>query len=315
LRTPDGSQGKQAKCPQCAAIMVIPSPVPSSGPAAAGFPSVEPAAPAQSGGAAEGTRDDGGRPGPEGGPSAPGAPGDYPRAAAGLAPEASAAFRPTWISLGDVLGRTWLVFQRCWLLCLCIWALQFLVSLGFMFAERTTIGVLRATLGPAALPLMPVGYLICLIWCIVSVWLGAGASIVLLKIARGRPTTIGDLFSAGPYVGRIVLAGLVFGLAVAAGAIVFLIPGIIVFLMFSQFYFLILDRDVGAMESLALSRELMVGNKITLLAIFLVVGIVGWLACIVTIGLGVLLVVPFLMLLNPIVYLSVSGQWAAGSGQ
>lgn len=78
-------------------------------------------------------------------------------------------------------------------------------------------------------------------------------------------------------------------------------------LMFSQYYYLILDRDVDVLESLSLSRDLMVGNKLTLFAIGVISALLvlaGLLACCV----GVFAVLPFVALLAPVTYLAVTGQ-------
>ena len=97
-------------------------------------------------------------------------------------------------------------------------------------------------------------------------------------------------------------------LALALGAVGGYRPGIILALMLCQFYCLMIDRDMGVIESLEASRTLMRGNKLTLFAVWLVCGIVGGLAVVLTCFLGAFFVVPFLSLMIPVVYLMASGQ-------
>jgi len=87
-----------------------------------------------------------------------------------------------------------------------------------------------------------------------------------------------------------------------------IVPGIILCLMFSQFYYLILDRNSAVIDSLSQSKELMDGNKLTLFLIWLVSGVVGGLLVVFTCGLGLLAVAPFLVLMAPVIYLAITGQ-------
>jgi len=92
------------------------------------------------------------------------------------------------------------------------------------------------------------------------------------------------------------------------GTLLCIVPGVILALMFSQYYFLIVDRNVGILESLSISRELMQGNKLTLLAIW-ILGVVGTLVVVLfTCGLGIFVAAPYMALLSPVIYLAVTGQ-------
>ena len=85
------------------------------------------------------------------------------------------------------------------------------------------------------------------------------------------------------------------------------IPALIVSLMYSQFYYLIIEQDAGILESMSLSRQITAGNKLTLFAVWVLVGLlnmVGVLACCV----GLLATAPFGALINVVVYLAMTGQ-------
>jgi len=101
---------------------------------------------------------------------------------------------------------------------------------------------------------------------------------------------------------------------VQIGTLLFIVPGIIVATMFSQFAYLIIDRGMAVFDSLSLSRVLTNGNKMTLF----VTGLVGWLGAvafmIVTLGIGSLAVGPFFLLMNAVIYLRISSQPTGADG-
>jgi hypothetical protein len=94
-------------------------------------------------------------------------------------------------------------------------------------------------------------------------------------------------------------------ISVAAASIV----SIVATLGFSQYYYLLLDQNVGSLESLSLSWKITRGNRLMLFAIWTVAGIMGVLVSLLTGGLGaIFLAAPFLSLMMPVIYLAMTGQ-------
>jgi uncharacterized membrane protein len=92
-----------------------------------------------------------------------------------------------------------------------------------------------------------------------------------------------------------------------SGFVCFIVPGIIVGLMFSQVLYLVLDRQVPVFESFGVSRSLMVGNKGTLFLIWLLefgLMCLGLLAFCV----GSVVVLPFVSLIGAVTYLTLIGE-------
>jgi uncharacterized membrane protein len=108
-----------------------------------------------------------------------------------------------------------------------------------------------------------------------------------------------------------LLASLLVGLIVCCGFVLLIVPGIIFSLMFSQFYYLIIDREMGVMESLETSKQIMVGNKATLFVIHLVSGLAGAVVIMCTLCIGIFVVAPYLSLMGVVIYLVVTGQTTA----
>jgi len=301
LRTGDDTAGKQAKCPDCGAVVLVPdgsadAGTPGDSPFAAPLPSHKPAGnPFGSGAAGYQPADDTGNP-----YQSPSAHGTAPAAAY---PSAPGEITPTRIDLEDVFSRTWAIFKQQWGACLAAMAIVFLIN---MVVRGPLIGMQMAFQNePAVLLLLNLGDIVV---GLVVFWVSLGQAIYFLKIARGQPAELSDLFTGGPYFLRVLGASILFGLMVFCGYLLLIIPGIILGLMFSQYYYLILDRDVGVMDSLNISKDLMVGNKLTLFLIGLVSAALSLVIILLTCFVGILAVAPFMTLLAPVVYLAITGQ-------
>jgi uncharacterized membrane protein len=81
-----------------------------------------------------------------------------------------------------------------------------------------------------------------------------------------------------------------------------------VMLVLSQSNYLILDRNVGIIDSLKMSKDLMEGNKLALFLIGLVSGVLGALLMLMTCGLGMLVVAPYLTMMQAVIYLTITNQ-------
>jgi uncharacterized membrane protein len=136
---------------------------------------------------------------------------------------------------------------------------------------------------------------------------------------------MGDLFSAGPILLPLIGASLLFGLVIVgamipAGLLFFLGPigifiaaiyGLVVYVLIitrlSQFYYLLIDRAVGIVESLSLSNKLMKGHEVQFLGLGLVLGIMN-IAGALAIGIGLLITIPLSFLCAVVYYLGITGQ-------
>lgn len=297
LRTPDDTAGKMAKCPECAAVVPIPIPGASAPPdsgAGGGFTTPPPAGPPSGGPPGMGPAVN-----PYQSPYAPGGTVSY-----GVAP---GGFAPTRIDLGDIFSRTWAIFTQQWGICLV--ALLVVMGLNIGLHVATTIVELVVRTATRSWEL---GFAMSLLSTVVtfcfSTWLGAGQAIFFLKVARGEQAAVNDLFSGGPYFTTVLPATILFMLTILVGFVLCIIPGVIFGLMFSQFLYLIVDRKVGVMDSLNLSKEVTDGNKLMLFAIQVVSGIGALLVVVFTCFLGIFAAAPFLAIMYAVIYLAMTGQ-------
>ena len=300
LRTGDDTAGKQAKCPECGTIQAVPQPgTTTAGP---GGPSGPPSPP------------------PPGSPFSPGAPPDAgagteipyqsPGEFAGTAPDdvqPQGGFTPTRIEIEDVFSRTWTIFKQQWGTCLIGLAVAFGVNIVVNVVVTGGAGVIGAVANDETVTAIT-SFMGNVITTLFSVWIGIGQAFYFLKIARGRQPEVGEIFSGGPYFLPVLGASILFGLIVLLGYVLLIVPGVILSMMFSQYYFLILDRRLGVMDSLNTSREFMIGNKLTVFLIWLIAGFVALLIVLLTCFVGIFAVAPFMSLLTPVMYLAITGQ-------
>ena len=320
LRTGEGTAGKQAKCPECGTILTVPeagiappdaAPPPTPPPTPPGGEAGSPFSPGGPGPGDEAGSPFGGagQQPPQFDPENPyAAPGEHAPAGPSYVP-APGAFTPTIIDLNDIFSRTWAIFKEQWGMCLAVVVIVFVINFGVNMVVSLVCQGIGAAAGEEAI-LIAASLFGNVVTTVFSIWIGIGQSLYFLKVARGQTAEISDIFAGGPWFFSILVASILVGLIVMVGFVLCIVPGVIFALMFSQFYYLILDRNVGVMDSLNISKEIMTGNKLTLFLIWLVgiaLFVLGCLPC----CLGLLAVVPFLTLLAPVTYLVMTGQRTA----
>jgi hypothetical protein len=308
LKTSDEKAGVQAKCPGCGEVVSVP------------LASAEPVGDivAFDAGAAES---------PVGAEEAPGEMQTCPmcgqqiKAAAvkcrycgeDLRPAGDTGQRgqinPTIIDAGTVLNRTWEIYKPQMGITIGAFAITwFLGQLAGAPAQILNFLMSSGVIDQEFAPLLAVGFVVLAFAAnAVSLYLNIGQSILMLKVARGDTVEITDVFRGGRYFWRTLGAAILFGLMVTFGTIACIIPGIILALMFAPFMYVLIDQNCGVMDSLSIAKSVTKNNLMTnfvlgLAAFGLVLG--GLLAFCV----GIFLVIPYVMLMQAVVYLMMSGQ-------
>lgn len=300
LRTGDDTAGKQAKCPECGAVM--PVPVPSQGSVSPGPPMASPEAGGSPFGAA-----------PVSAPPDSTNPYQSPTGS-GLEPQSFAApgaIRATRIEFGETLSRTWAVFTERWSTVLGGLFLAGLISLpAYIILQVVNIGVVPNIQEKAVG--IAIAVLTQIVFQVYFFWIMIGFQLFTLAAVRGEEPRFGLLIAGGRYLLSIILCGILTQIIIMLGFIMLIIPGFIFMMMLVQAQLLIIDRNMGVIDAMSTSRDVMVGNKLTTLGIWLVVGVLGYLFSILTCGIGFLGFMPYMMIMHIVIYLGVTGQPTMG---
>ncbi len=142
---------------------------------------------------------------------------------------------------------------------------------------------------------------------LVGIFLGIGYTRIMLKLARGHRVEFDELFSGGPLFLPTLGVSILYGLAVSAGFLLCIIPGLIIAVIWWPCYYLVVDQKTRVLDSFGVASEVIRGNVGTIILVFLLgagIGLLGVLACCV----GLLAAVPLASLLNATAYLMMSGQ-------
>lgn len=102
-----------------------------------------------------------------------------------------------------------------------------------------------------------------------------GANLVYIKIVRGGGARFSDLFSAFPVYHRALGVSILLGLLTMGGAIMLIVPGVMLYLAYGFSEYAVVDRRTGIKESFELSAAITDGWKSRLFFIFSLVLLVN----------------------------------------
>jgi uncharacterized membrane protein len=137
---------------------------------------------------------------------------------------------------------------------------------------------------------------------------------ILLRFVDGEQPTHADLYAHHPLLFKYFLVNLLTVLAVAAGFIVFIIPGVLAMARYSMSAYLVVDRGLGPVEAMRKSAEITRGVRWQLLvAGFALLGVMllGFIALVI----GLLWAFPTAMVAGAFIYRRLSPREpGAGAG-
>jgi uncharacterized membrane protein/phage FluMu protein Com len=336
LKTADDKAGVRANCPECGEAVTVPSP---GGEAVQADPSFAVAGPAPSRAAASAAEvEDAAGPAGET-KNCPMCGADIKRTAnscrfCGEVLVERPTYAPTQIQAGDIMSRTWQIYQKqlglvigSMLIMIAIWlAMGFVLYAGLTAVVISMIGPgARPGINPQQLTTMTYGatFVMMPLFIAVNAFFDGGFHLLRLRIARGEPAEVGDLFAGGRFFWRTLLANLAFGLVGSIGNILQIWMGglgtaigtvvhLVFLLIFWPCVYLIVDHDVGVVESFRRAVPLTSVNypaTIVLGMFALLLQMCGIMACCV----GLIFSVPFMLLQFAVAYCRMSGQVVAAS--
>jgi uncharacterized membrane protein len=129
-----------------------------------------------------------------------------------------------------------------------------------------------------------------------------------LAVARGQTADLNMLATGYGRIFTLMGAQILVGLAIFAGILFFFVPGMILAygLAVAQYY--AIDSELGAVDCLRRSWEVMDGNKAKLFVTFLLLMAAAFFGVIFTCGMGALVAMPMMGLTTAIIFTRVTGR-------
>jgi hypothetical protein len=169
------------------------------------------------------------------------------------------------VTVGGILGEAWRLYTK--------FFARFFVVAAIVFGIINLLGALLGWVvgtGSAA-------FLVALIAAAVSLvgtfWLQGALVYAVEDVRDGRiDSSIGDLFErVRPYLGTLILAGILAGLGIALGLVLLIVPGLILLTWWCLIVPVIVLEGKRVGESFGRSRELVRGHGWTVFGVIIIV--------------------------------------------
>lgn len=158
----------------------------------------------------------------------------------------------------------------------------------------------------------PLGAVLALVISIMSGVLTAGYEGYCLTVSRHKPSRFSDIFSGFEHFGKVLLIIILQSIFVFLWSLLFIIPGIIALIRYSQSFMVMFDHpEYSALQCIRESKRLMRGHKGTFFV--LILSFIGW--YILDMFLQILIRVPVLQIyINPYVGITTAHFYNVISG-
>jgi len=234
----------------------------------------------------------------------------------------------------DIFNWSWTIFKENMGITIGLVIGMNALNVGISFGLGLILGAVAAAIRDPAVS-ASLNVFIQFVGMVVGMWLAIGMTRGLLRVARGQPVSFDVVFSGGPYLVPVILAGIVVGLMVIA--VIFPLAGIVGIIFWMQrdsnlglaaalvavpiglviviylyarlfpFFYLIIDRNAGAIDSIRMSWQLTekrAGTIILLYFIQMAIYIAGFLALCV----GLIFAIPLMTMIVVVTYLALTGK-------
>jgi hypothetical protein len=234
----------------------------------------------------------------------------------------------------DIFNWSYSIFKSNMGICIGIVIGALLLNLGINFGLGLVLGAVGAAVEDKWVTLA-LNAATQLVGIIIQTWLTIGMTRGLLKIARSQPVSFDVVFSGGRYMVPVIVAGIVFALILAlllvpvglvvgivlwaqqdvvvsfgVGALAFAVGIVVMLYLFArlgQFFYLIIDRNTGALESIRMSWQLTEQRAGTIIVLYFLqaaIQIAGFLAVCV----GLIFAIPLNSMISVVTYLALTGK-------
>lgn len=104
---------------------------------------------------------------------------------------------------------------------------------------------------------------------LLSVFLSIGLTRIGLNLVSGKPISVGMLFGGGRKFLPMLGAYIIFMAAFVVGLVLLIVPGIYIATRYGQFFYAIVDRDLGIIDAFKYSSSLTTNNRLNIVLLWL----------------------------------------------
>lgn len=151
------------------------------------------------------------------------------------------------------------------------------------------------------------GWVVQIISSLLQVFLGIGVLMVALKVVDQKKPEWKDLVSGSPVFLKFLGTSILYSVIVLVGFVLFIIPGVILSIMFQFAPYFVVDKGVGPIQALKMSAAATKGSRWNLFLFGLVTVLIGLLGLIALI-VGLLVAYPVILLAATYVYRRLQSQ-------
>lgn len=149
------------------------------------------------------------------------------------------------------------------------------------------------------------------IFQVLGVFLGIFATLGIIYLAlrtvRGLDIKLTDFFDTFPYYWRFFIGQLLYGIAIGLGLLLFIVPGIILGMMFYLFPYYIIEKNLGVIDAFKASSKAVYGSKGNLF-LFSIVGMLLNILGIICFVVGLFVSIPVVAIAQAAIYRILSSR-------
>ncbi len=215
-------------------------------------------------------------------------------------------------NLGDILSVSWEIYSKNLGICILAALVDFLLMLAAMIVVLIPSVIALIVLdglpelkAPAFMFVLFLGFGVMLS----ALWIGHFR--FFLQLARGQKPDISMMFHVGNLVGRMLAASFMASILIGLGAMMCVLPGLLVFVLLWPFGRVLVDQECSAFESLTKAYTLAIENfwcSVGIVTIFVGLSLAANSTII-----GFLFSIPFNAVLFTVSYLHFSGEYVTGT--
>ena len=193
------------------------------------------------------------------------------------------------VAISEILGKSWSIFKKNWKTIYILLALPLVLTI----IQEMLYGLTDIT-GVSA-------FVVQVVFWLAQMIVSMGIIKAMLYIVRGKEVDVDTILSTKGSILPFLFASILVSLIVLFGFVLLIIPGIYLAIKYMFVPYLLIDKELGAMESLKMSSEMTKDIKWSLFAFSLVALLIGY-GGILFMLIGLLVTLPYVTVAYSVLY-------------